>query len=163
MVSEETGIVRTEWRGEKRKVREGITPFEGLTTSEALFVVAFIKSGGNGEGAARDAFPHLKGRSGAEKACTLLTKPYVKAAINASLVANGFSKEAVVNKFAQLAHHGQSEKTQVAANRELGRILRLYGDEEGGAGVNVQVNFSLPGSPRAKSEPIDAEFKEKDG
>jgi len=141
--------------------------FTGLTMREALFCVAYVKNGGNASSALRDIDIKTKKYKNEQihvYAYEIVRQPHVKRAISAYL-SEIVTKDFVKGKFSQLAHSAKSEDTQLRATKELGRIVDVYGDKEGGSGggISLTVSFNVPGIARASDSMIqDVEAREVD-
>ena len=141
--------------------------FKGLTMRDALFCIYYVKNGGNASDAIRQTIggkkKYTEGTIGV-MAYEQLKKPNIKRAISAYL-SEIVTKDFVKGKFSQLAHSAKSEDTQLRATKELGRIVDVYGDKEGGSGggISLTVSFNVPGIARASDSMIqDVEAREVD-
>jgi len=140
-----------------------------VSVREALFIDAYIKSGGNATKAIQDTLPKFSGEQSKAVASTMgygeLSKPHVKQAIQARLDMLALNKGYVASKFYQLSNDKDSKEIQLRATKELGNIIGVYAD--GGpksSSTNVNVLFNFPAgseNPRGEVIEVKAENVEK--
>lgn len=135
------------------KGKAGLLPYR-LSPKQTKFVHEFIRNGGNGTQAMRDAYGYTNDLTARVEAHKSLTNPNVKLALR-SLLAEITSPDAILGKLSNLMHFAKREETQLDATQSLAKINGMFVEKrEVSTTVNV-VQFGLPNLSAGKVVDVD--------
>ena len=126
-----------------------------LTIKQSKFVNEYVKNDGNGKKAAQIAYDVANDATAAVIASENLTKPNIKAAIEASLVKHGITLDAAVKPIAEalnaervvIVGNGDQAMAELVPDHNVrlkasGMAIKLMGaDKEDGGGNTFNFNF----------------------